>query len=268
MKTFTKLMLGVIILCHSGCGTLKVYEATVTSNSPSKNEVTKTNALQDFLRDNPKPKVVLRVPSPTHDVTSAEQNKLTRYYNLIEREFLKSGYTVRDRGLLTQLLRNGQVTYDEISRQIDTDLIIEVLDIDLCNDYSVYNFSIPMRNNETYRLSEFQGLGNSINCMYGKLEVRVSIVHSGELGGIVKTHHSNCDGGNKFYFRALEKGSGELKKDVSANNLRKRARVTWYNTGKWYSKLTSNYICTDEKGQEENIEMLTKGLIKELIISE
>ena len=52
-------------------------------------------------------------------------------YNQIEKNLLRAGFTVRDRGLLNNLMTENMTDYKEIGTRIQTDIIIEILYVDL-----------------------------------------------------------------------------------------------------------------------------------------
>ncbi|MDR1348714.1 MAG: hypothetical protein LBJ63_09895 [Prevotellaceae bacterium] len=93
------------------------------------NEIVVNPELREFLRKNPNPRVVLRVPSTTSNVTVAESERNSEYnslYGRIEKELMKEGYTIRDRNLLS----SGQnLSYRDIGEKIETDIIIEIVSI-------------------------------------------------------------------------------------------------------------------------------------------
>jgi len=110
-----------------------VIQGTFTAVNIPKPEIVVQPELREFLKKNPKPRVVLRVPSTTSNVTATESEKNNEYNNLygrIERELMKAGYTVRDRSLLNNLLTSGQnLSFKEIGEKVQTDIIIEIISI-------------------------------------------------------------------------------------------------------------------------------------------
>lgn len=163
------------------------YEGKVKTYVAGESEIIITPELQALLAAIPRPKIVIRVPNPPSNVTEAE--KFNTYLNLIEKTFLQKGFVVRDRALLENLMRTGNVDYQSIQRTIDTDIIIDILSLE---------FDIPNRVNsyfnETLKQSEkFVSPLNFINCPKARLECRLTIVEKGQLGGLCTLYSSPCD---------------------------------------------------------------------------
>ena len=89
--------------------------------------------LSEFFKLNKSPNIVLRVPNSADKATSntnlnQDNNVL---YNAIEKELLKHGYSVRDRGLFNEIInKSGTTDYSKIKDLTNTDLILEVINID------------------------------------------------------------------------------------------------------------------------------------------
>lgn len=74
--------------------------------SQKENEIVTNQNLKTFLANTKNPKIVLRVPYTSKEVT--ENDKNTYLYNAIEHEFLKNGFIVRDRQLFNQIIANSE----------------------------------------------------------------------------------------------------------------------------------------------------------------
>jgi len=163
------------------------YQGIVKTNVAADNEIVVTPELRALLAANPRPKIVIRVPSPPSNVTEAE--KFNSYINLIEKTFLQKGFVVRDRALLENLMKAGNADYQSIQRTIDTDLIIDILALE---------FNIPNRVNSFYNITlkrneKFATSLNYVNCAKARLECRITIVEKGQLGGLFTLYASRCD---------------------------------------------------------------------------
>lgn len=156
-------------------------------NVSAKNEIVMTNELKALFQENPRPKVVIRVPNPPTNVTEAE--KFNAYINTIEKIFIQSGYTVRDRALLETLLKTGTTDYKTIGEKIDTDIIIDILSLQFDIPNRVYTFL----NKTTKKEERFPKDENFIDCKMAKLECRLTIVNKGQLGGVFTFYTSRCD---------------------------------------------------------------------------
>ncbi len=169
------------------------FQGTVKPNVAAQNETVITPELRALLAANPRPKVVIRVSDPKMNVTQAEA--FNTYINLIEKTFLQGGFVVRDRALLENLMRAGNVDYQSIRRTIDTDLIIDILSLE---------FNIPNRigtfyNITTKREEQFATPANFIDCAKARLECRITIVDKGQLGGLFTFYASRCDQENLVF---------------------------------------------------------------------
>lgn len=170
------------------------FTGIVRTDAYSKNEIVITPELRALLKENPRPKLVIRTPNPPTSVTELE--KFITYINIIEKQLLQSGFVVRDRALLENLMRSGSADYRSIQRTIDTDLIIDILSL---------SFDIPNNVKEFYnatlkRNEKFATAANFINCATAKLECRLTIVEKGQLGGLFTLHASPCDGEGVTFF--------------------------------------------------------------------
>ncbi len=197
MKKLNQLLFAVIIL-FTAC---KPKELIIkTKGKP--NEIISTPELKAFLKENPNPSVVLRVPFSTSAVSESEQKVLSNNQNLygqIEKNLLKSGYTVRDRGLLNNLLASSQADYAEIGKKIKTDLIIEILSTDFAQE-NLYNRTrsdmevIQKKKSKPMIIDD-----NSVDPQIAKLECKIIIVNSGQTGAISTLYFTNCMDGCDFY---------------------------------------------------------------------
>jgi len=185
------LMLGLTLFLSS-CTTYKIYDATTYVDPTVDDEVIVNDNLTKFLKKNSKPKIVLRVPT-TASVTETEQTNLDLMYNIIEKEFLKAGFTVRDRALLNQLLKDGEADYSKIAKKIDTDLILDIQNLNLWyKDIEATSFKVPSMN--------WEGRFKDIHCGYdiplqavftiSVFEANIILISNGELGGYVKFNYS------------------------------------------------------------------------------
>ncbi len=183
---FVKIAAAVLLIAIlSSCS--QFYLGAVKPDVASRNEIVITPELKALLRAIPKPKIVIRVTNPPTNVTEAD--RFNSYINEIEKVFLRQGYTVRDRALLENLMRGGNVDYKSIKEKIDTDLIIDILGLNF--DLSTVSHSFI---NKTTHLEEpFATLETYVECGVATLECRVTIVDKGQLGGLFTLKTSPCD---------------------------------------------------------------------------
>jgi hypothetical protein len=164
-----------------------ISRGIVKPNSEAKNEVVVTNELRALLADKPRPKLVIRVSNPPGNVTEAE--KFNTYINQIEKELMQSGFTVRDRALLENLLRSGNADYQTIGEKIDTDIILDILSL----QFEEPNRFTSFMNVETKQKEYFRFPDNYVDCPAAKLECRLTIVNKGQLGGMFTFYITRCD---------------------------------------------------------------------------
>jgi hypothetical protein len=170
-------LLGITLSSAAAAATHVVVQPRV----PPPDNVTQP-ALLTFMKTVRNPTIVLRVPAPQTLVTQAQGQQgsadLGQGYLTIEKELVKAGFTVRDRGLLVEILRSNQnLDYGVIQQKIDAQLILEIVSIQqrsYGND--VY---VDANNHREGRLKrgEFPISG-------WHFESRIIMVDSGEIGGI------------------------------------------------------------------------------------
>jgi len=150
---------------------------------PGDERITKPE-LATLLQRGRTPKVVLRVPAPRSEL-AGEQAKVadeqSQAYNIIERELLRAGYTVRDRGLLGEILaKNPMADYSAIRQQIDTDLILEIV--------SLGRYDMTTHEYQEVENGEKGQLPQPLRITGWRMEARIILVESGEIGAVC-THY-------------------------------------------------------------------------------
>jgi hypothetical protein len=125
-------------------------------------------------------KVVLRVPMPQSNLAQEAQRSQSENdlaYNVIEKEFLKAGFTVRDRALLSEILRdNPDLDYTSIRDKIDTDVILEVVSLTQ-HDFTTYDYT-DIETNQKGRSQMPLGVTG------WRMEAKVVLVRTGEVGAM------------------------------------------------------------------------------------
>lgn len=176
------LMGGALLL--SGCVTGGGY-LLAGPRFPPPDAVTRP-ALADFLKSVTNPTIVLRVPAPQARVAQAQSAQgsaeMNAAYNSIEKGLVKAGFTVRDRGLLEEILRSSQnLDYRVIEQRIDAQLILEIVSISPRaynnNEYTQANNGL--RQQLPYGEFAFDGW---------QFECKVILVHTGEIGAMYTIH--------------------------------------------------------------------------------
>jgi len=171
---------------------------------PKQNDIIITSEMKQFSKENRNPSVVLRVPYVTSSISETERKHLSKYndiYNQIEKNLLKAGFTVRDRGLLNNILSTGQSSYAEIGKKIETDIIIEILSIDFAIDNYVHTAILKKSNKEIFVTT---------NPQIAKLECKLTIVDKGLSGGILTLYYTSCTEGCDFMFSKQTSSMGGI----------------------------------------------------------
>src|SRR5437879_5590106 len=118
-------LIAVVLLMSAGCGSF----TSLVKYQKLPNDLYATTSLKEYLKNNKSPKIVLRVPNSndkaaSNTVISQDNNVL---YNAIEKELLKEGFNVRDRGLFNEIMdKSKSADYSKLGDETDTDLILEV----------------------------------------------------------------------------------------------------------------------------------------------
>lgn len=173
--------------------------------SKSPDDVYTNSNLKSFLKNNPQTNIVLRIPNANENVTSKNSTDKTItsapsmdvYYNDIEKEFLKAGFSVRDRGLFNEVLgkmsrdNNGNINYSQIKDLTNTDLIVEVIKI---------NPSVPYVTNKSYTVGKKEKITESTsNREFKKFgasaEFKIIMVKNNEMAGTYTFNYNPCQDG-------------------------------------------------------------------------
>tara|TARA_R110002124_G_scaffold59973_1_gene164795 strand:- start:1636 stop:2346 length:711 start_codon:yes stop_codon:yes gene_type:complete len=186
MKKTLLIGIGIAILTVA-CGTPLSSLRTVKF-SDKKDEITTTPSLSEYLSTNPNPKIVLRTSARliSDNVTEKEQNNYL--YNTIESELLKSGFIVRDRQLFEKIVTNSDnnTNYENLKQKSDTDLIIELTNLDRSIIYQTNTYSDEKGQEKTSSM-----LAERI--FYGAtIEFKVVMINTNEFAGIYKFNYVPC----------------------------------------------------------------------------
>ncbi len=192
LKPLKKILLigfGITLLII-GCGAPVSFTRTVKF-SPKNDEITTTSSLKEYLAKNPSPKIVLRTTTRVNsdNVTEKEQNNYL--YNAIESELLKSGFVVRDRQLFDKIVTNADNNnnYENLKEKSDTDLIIELTNLDRSIAYQTNKYYDSKGNERTSAI-----LANKT--YYGAtIEFKVIMISTNEFAGIYKFNYVPCING-------------------------------------------------------------------------
>jgi hypothetical protein len=130
-------------------------------------------------------------------------------YNIFERELLKAGFTVRDRGLLMEVLRdNPKADYKAIKEKIDTQLILEIVSYQQVDVSNAAYTEVPNGTKGT--------AAQPFLMKRWVINAKVIMVESGEIGSIytlywvpTNAHFVSFPHGNSWaWINASESGVG------------------------------------------------------------
>lgn len=123
----TLITIALLILISTSCSLKRGY---VLFENQARDEIFTTEELKSFLtKHQDSISIVLKVPNTEKSTLQSDPN--SKVYNLIEKELLKAGFNVRDRGLFTEVLKSrDDVSYEKLHSLTQTDLILELVYID------------------------------------------------------------------------------------------------------------------------------------------
>lgn len=215
MKTYTLIF---IILFLSGCSKQVIVKF---ENRPI--DVHTAEPLTQLMLINKSSKIVLRTPeakkktaawegasnnflnrrSQDKDLPTASQEHLfPRYdtdllYSAIEKQLFLEGFKVRDRSLFNEVISKAEKTdYEKLSSLTDTDLILEIIDINPAIPYQI-DVCYPQKKNrqKTIRLYEKKTL-------YGaSVEFKLIHIKLNEVVGTYKQYYVPCKQGCPYVYQ-------------------------------------------------------------------
>lgn len=179
MKKLLLLILSIVFL--SSCS-----PKYVSFTSKPIDEIT-TPKLKVFLKENNDIKVVLRVPNFDRNTMSSSGND--GYYTTIEKEFMRKGYTVRDRALFAEVVEKaqGEIDYEKLAEQTDTDLIIELVKFDTEVIYKTNMYETDKGKKGTLK-NEYRYYGVDI-------EFKIILIEKNEFAGSYIYYYAPCKKG-------------------------------------------------------------------------
>lgn len=189
--------------------------------TPGNEEIVTNKAKLEFIKSVNNPTIVLRVPDANKGVLEEDKNVKSdgrkedgnnslyniNVYNIIEKELLKGGFTVRDRALFQKVLGDKSVNdYSKIKELTETDLILELSTL----EYVSYPFNSFDVTTQTRRNG---GVNSRISCsnyssIYGlKLEFRLIKVKENDFIGSFTYFYSMCPDNTCYYSINVNNGT-------------------------------------------------------------
>ncbi|MBS1531731.1 MAG: hypothetical protein JSU01_15600 [Bacteroidetes bacterium] len=210
--------LAIVLLLSAGCGSY----TSMIKYQQQPNDVYANNDLKDYLKSNKSPKIVLRVPNTNDKATSntvVNQNNNV-LYNAIEKELLKEGFNVRDRGLFNEIMdKSKSADYSKLGEETDTDLILEVVNINTEIGYSTNKITLVNNNGKGAESSNVGVVDYKKNG--ASVEFRLIMVKNNEIAGNYKYNYTPCVNGCPLTDWTYNKRTRalELKETVTVNLL-------------------------------------------------
>lgn len=216
--------LAVVVVLYASCSSgRKIVKF------PTKPDETYANpGLKDFFKTNSNPNIVLRVPNTNDKATSnTSTNKNSDIlYNAIEKVLLKENFSVRDRGLFNELLSKSQTNdYSKIKELTNTDIILEVVNIDPSVLYTTNKVTVIKGKSESEKIGDvdYKEKGASV-------EFKVIMVRTNEIAGTYKFNYKPCPDGcevGSFRFYGKRKNRQiELRESVEINTMEEFLSLT------------------------------------------
>ncbi len=123
----TRRMLVLLGLIALAVGCMPPTQSTVVIQADD--DISMKASWASYMAARPNPKIVLRVPGYTKEITQTEMSQYESFYNFVEKRLLQAQFTVRDRSLLNEVLTRAgaNLSYMEIRDKVDTDIMLEIV---------------------------------------------------------------------------------------------------------------------------------------------
>lgn len=173
-------LLSIAVMLGTSCSTQKF----VTFQAPTP-ETISSDKLKEFLKENPNPKIVLRVPNSKSSATEEDVN--TYIYNTIEKELLKKNFIVRDRALFNEIIRKSgdKVDYSELKKNTDTDIILELTNLETDVVYKTNEYSTINGKKHLFDKGDISARGI-------KVDFKVVLIKDNEFAGNYNFNYAPC----------------------------------------------------------------------------
>jgi len=245
-------------IIFQSCGSYKTFTGSVNYDASKRNEIVKSKELKSYLQTKSKIKFVLRAPAGFDSYSEEDKIKVNGIFGQIEKELIKNGHIVKDRILLEKLLDKGDMSLEQVGKALNTDIIIEIIDLDFDISNKIKSFIVKEKGFE----SNFDLWENIdyVDCRLAMLECRITLVEVGNVGGIFKFYISGCDGGSDFYLSSFEEYDGKLDNE-------RESFVGWNYGNTTFKSLTHSYDMS-ELTRNQAVNKLVKALLNELTADE
>ena len=139
MKKITLLLAFTTLIISTSCSLQKGY-VKLNNNIPVEDPVG-IEVIRKFIKQNPKASIVVTAPNSKEKSTQSDPN--SNIYNVIEKELLRAGFDVKDRGLYNEVVsKSKEINYVELKKLTGTDVILELVKV---------NTDVPYKTNKWYK---------------------------------------------------------------------------------------------------------------------
>ncbi len=244
----------LLITFLAGCGSYKVLTGTFSNDVSELNETVKTEELSRSMEGKSSLKFVIRMPHYFYQLPREEVAWMNDVTAEIEKDLMRKGHRVKDSYLVEYLLDKGAINSENYASTIDTDVILEIIDLKFDIPNEITEFVIKEKGIKA-DMNDWENLRH-IDCQMAMLECRVILVHEGNIGGIFKIFASGCDQANDFYIHLYENYDGTI-------NTEKEARVGWNYGNTSFTSLVHTYDMNDLT-RRMAIKRLVAGLLEQI----
>ncbi len=174
--SMTALFLILMQSCHLQFGTLQFDKKQADLQS--------SDQIKSFIKSNPQPTIVLKVPITKDDTASSRSSA---YYNyLIEKELVKSGFKVKDANLFNEVIKKSSSSdYNKLKEITGVDLILELVTIK--KDIRYYTDRFYTNKGEERLLNDY-----SISRYGAIIEFKLVLLGTNEYVGTYTFYYSPC----------------------------------------------------------------------------
>lgn len=175
-----------IAMIISSCSTLlKGY----IRFEPPKDELIPTSQIQEFMKMNINPSIVIRTIVSEKQASLADRNEYL--YNAMEKELAIAGFKVRDRGLWIEAdEKSSNRDYQQIKQLQDVDLVLEVIHI--VNNKKYTTDRVWRKNGKEKILHDYYSVSK-----YGAIiEYKLVLVKNNKFGGSYLFNSAPCPSQN------------------------------------------------------------------------
>jgi len=174
--------------------------------------------LRSYVSETEQPKVVLRVPTLNVNVIEKEKVFYNSLYDAIELELLNANFIVRDRVVFNDIVKNANdLGYEELRERTDTDIIIELINIDIGVEYTTNRYYTESGK------EKLMNVGESATEYGALVEFKVVLLESNDVSGIYKFNYAPCVKGCRYNKAVYSKNyNSNFMEEVEAYELIER----------------------------------------------